>query len=399
MTDRISRTALAFILCFSAGASVILADGPDMENSAYHDRLAKKNLRELSGDRPEAKVDAAIYFGARGDLRYLRPLGRELLRNLDKDSPYLRGAGSDPYVKSHLAEAIGRIGDPDGLDYLLRALKHTIDIVEMELQQSAELRKREQAFAESVYGKKGQGKEGGDENLGMYKKPMPKIVLDRNRSGPARMSQGYAIPYSPDVYWSISDEFKDLMSVDETDPYQRMRLKGYNYVNLTVHLLSALDRIYSRMDVKTREDLMSEQAPQIQGLLTYRIPDIRGAAVITLSYMFRGVTDKKIQDPINERLKKEEDPAVRVRVAQGVLIMDRGRRDAIYVLMNLLKDEDAMVRYYAALAFRDLHIGEALFALRKAYQMEEREQIRRILKQAIHNAYIDHYSPVSNDIR
>ena len=59
----------------------------------------------------------------------------------------------------------------------------------------------------------------------------------------------------------------------------------------------------------------------------------------------------------------------------------------------MLKDDDKRVRLEAAMALRELALGESISPLYEAYRLEESELVRNVIDQAIRNAELDNLFP------
>ncbi len=356
----------------------------DAEGEFLSQLAVSKHLRSLHGDQPEAKIDAILYLSASRKPRFLRPLGTELLANLDKDSGTLFAAPQDPYIKSLLARGLGRMGRPEGLYYLSIALQRTEEIIADQKKRSMARWESDKRFAESENGKGEKTNNPESKEQSINARAIPRLTLEADRPGPALMRTGHSIPFSPDVHWSVSDEFKDAV-VDVSDDTHRMRLRGYNYTNVAVAILIAYAEIFEEVGEKGRGDHGPAHVDLIRKFLKHEYAAVRSAAARALGQL----GGRTALSSMDEQLKAEKDNVVRVILCRGVLEADRTRTDCYGQLLEALKHPDRDPRLAAAIALRELAFGESLPLLRDALALEETADIRRILSEAIQRATVD----------
>lgn len=377
MKDNFSLGLLVLLGCMLLPVAIVAEGQDDFIREGY----IRKALRSLDSDSPDAKVNAIIYLSTSGQARFLRPLGRELLENLDKDSGTLYSGPHDPYIKSLLARGMGRFGQPEALYFLGVALKKTSEIMDDQRSKALAQRDRERKFIEE--GKAPAGKDAPAERS-INEKPIPKLVLEPNQPGPALMRSGHSMPFSPDVHWSVSDEFKDAV-VDVNDPTHRMRLIGYNYVNVAVAVLDGYAETFARIGDKLRADYGPKHVEELKKFLAHDFPAVRSASARALGQLGTPVALAALQ----ERLGGEKDGVVKVNICRGVLSADKTRIECYKQLVELLRSPDTEQRYAAAVALRDISFGESLAELRRALRFEENAELRLVLRQAIDRALVD----------
>jgi HEAT repeat protein len=202
-------------------------------------------LRHLDYGTLDQKILAVYFMGASKKARFVRPLGRELLDQLD--NPDMRQLSvNDPYVKAHIAWALGQIDHKAGVPYLLEALEKTLAIVEEKRQAVQQARQNRSATSHE-------------------------FIIEQDEPGPFLSSTEMVDPYSPDVYWSVADAFKATPAILLTAEDHRARLRGFNYVNVIQHILIALGKI--------KDPEVSDRVAQ---LLDHPYPSIRKEAALTL---------------------------------------------------------------------------------------------------------------------
>lgn len=358
-----------------AGLSSVFGGAED-DMIQMNQKRTEEALRQLANGSAHEKYLAALYMGASKNPRFVRPLGRELLQGW-KDPKAEREPGSndirvgcgpqlgtvcppaatqDPYVKAGIAWALGEIGHEQGVGFLKEAMSLASDRVETEIKRTTDARAKLSG--------------------GEYR---AQVVLDRNVAGPAQLRQGYVYPFSPDVHWSQAEDFKAVISIDEMDEANRMRLEGYNYVNVTASILQALGKIKNPGALES-----------IKAYLDHPIPSIRGFAVLAAGYQGRPALSLLLA-----QAEKEKDKKIQTRIARAVLLVDKSQLPQYKLLLKLLKDREKGVRIESINAFRELAMGEAVDELKEALKIEEDETLRGLLKDAIHNAEIDNILPVN----
>ena len=357
----------------------------DAEGDFLNQRAVEKDLRNLADDRSEAKIDAIYHLSAAKQARFLRPLGAELLRSLDKDSPTLFAAPFDPYIKSLLARGIGRMGRPEGFYYLALALTRTEEIIVEQKKRVSQRWERERKFADEMNASNSKTDTKNEKaEVSINDRAIPRLSLEADRPGPALMRQGHSMPFSPDVHWSVSDEFK-AVTVDPDDEAHRMRLRGYNYTNVAVSLLDGFADLFEEIGEKMRGDYGPTHVEQLKKFLKHDYPSIRSASARALGQL-GGLTALAALD---EHLKAEKDSVVRTQVCRGVLAADRTRTDCYKQLLDALRSPDRDERLASAVALREMAFGESLPLLRAAYELEGVPELRSVLREAIGRAEVD----------
>jgi HEAT repeat protein len=332
--------------------------------------------KDLRNGHTFEKIEAARLMGQHKKMRYIRPLATELLRDLD-NPVYRQIPTNDPYVKSEIAWALGQIGHKHAVPALLQALQSTVAIIEEEFKANEERRQKEKELADSVA--QAAGEDPADPQRIRF------IVLDQSRPGPFLL-EGYSFPYSPDMLWSVSDEFKDVPSVDTSAEDHRIRLLGANYMNLVRSIMVALGEIADDSAVDG-----IDPHPGLAGYLTHRIPFVRSFAAHALGK----IGTLKAASLIDQHYPNEQVDEVKVRAAFAVVENDKTRVEYYRELLRYLEIDDDRVRFLAAVAMRSLAMGESLDDLREAISIEHDPVIRSVLQQAIHNAEIDSIIPVN----
>ena len=93
--------------------------GAEDDAKAYYAQKTEQALKDLEFGTYDQKVLATYYMGALGKPMFVRPLGRALLSQLD--DPAMRKASiNDPYVKAHMAWALGEIEHKAAVPYLIK---------------------------------------------------------------------------------------------------------------------------------------------------------------------------------------------------------------------------------------------------------------------------------------
>lgn len=342
----------------------------------FNQQRMEEAMRNLANGSSDTKYLAALYMGGSRNPRFVRPLGRELLAGL-KDprgprdpasrdiavacGPELKEvcpptATQDPFIKSGIAWALGNIGHQAGVSFLKEAMVLVVARLEEDLKQTAA---RRSALKEGEY--------------------VNQIILDRNVAGPAQLRQGYVFPFNPDVHWSESDEFKTIPSPNFDDEGHRIRMNGYNYVNVASDILRALGQIRDPAALET-----------IQAYLEHPIKSVRGAAMLAA-----GGQGKAALPLLLAAMDKEKDNAMKARLCRAILIVDKAQAATFKSLVSLMKDRERGVRIEAILAFRELAMAESSDELKEALRVEEDDSLRQLLAEAIHNAELDAVLPVN----
>ena len=371
MYSKIFRNAITISILFLP--ATLLAVDPSAEE--LYSRIYGQANENLQNGNAEQKVLAAYVLGTQRKQKYVRPLSRELLDGLD--NPILRKSSTHgPYVKSQIAWALGRIGHFQAIPSLNQALDITLKIVEEDLSVSSKKR----------------------EALEQSKSPYP-VVLDRDRPGPTHLKKGSRFPDSPDIYWSLADDFKADMAANPDTVDDRIKLQGYNYVNLVLSILDSIGKITGnyKNNIATGsageplKKKLSETKLLLGKVLDHNLPSVRGGAALALAE----IGDKESLELLDKRYQQETDFTVKTQIARAILWNDRTKSAVTQELISMLSSEDINVRLEASLALRDIGLGESLTYLQSALKIEDDSRIRTILKEAIFNAQIDNVMPVN----
>ncbi len=364
--------AAVSVLILPAGEGLRANDSA--ESRVFYEKLYAQAIIDLQHGNAQEKIRAAQLMGAHKLTQYMRPLGEELIK--DMDHPELRKTTTnDSYIKSSIAWALGRIGHRWSYPYLVEALEKTDIASDLEIKKATE--KAEKAKAENS----------------------PSAALVPNVAGPALLGEGFKYPASPDYYWSVADELKSVISVDPNDEGYQLRLMGYNRINQTIAILDAMGEVGRQNGVYFKslnptpetENILGKIIPVMQKYLDHPLSSVRGAAALSLG----GLGTPKALELLKGRFTNEGDFRVKVRIARAILINDKSQYSYFDFLISMLPNNDMQVRREAALAFRELSMGEAIFALADAIEVEENPLVRGILTQAHYNARIDNILPVN----
>jgi HEAT repeat protein len=206
------------------------------------------------------------------------------------------------------------------------------------------------------------------------------VVLDLNKPTPGRLKAGFRYPASPDIYWSVADEFKNLIAPDPEFETHAIRLQNYNYINLAQALLLAIAEIGS-----------SEAIDAIKPYAAHPLRYLRSYAALALE----STRNKAALGPLKERLASEEDPVVKVYLNRAIVMLDKSSTASTRDLLKSLKSDDQEVRLMTVHALNDLGMGETENFLRAALEIENNEAIRSVLLSAISNAQLDNAMPVN----
>ncbi len=370
---KLSVIAGAMLLLLSLLASPLGAGSED-EAIAFYNQLYDKALKYLQNGGPWQQVRAARIIGGQKSARFIRPLGDALIKGLDQ--PATRQLPeNDPFVKSQIAWALGRVGHRWSIPPLLKGLNITIQVIDQERTTRADLRQ----------------KSARDKN--------DRIVLDITKPGPAMMGEGYLFPASPDSYWSVSDDFKSSISINRENEADQLRLMGYNYINLALQILQSLEIVGLENSIYFRSLSPTEESKQVlentyatlEPLMKHPISSIRSASASTLG----GFGTLRSLSILEQSFQNEKDDAVRVRIARAILINDKTRFDRYEFSLSRLKVYDDDVRVEAILALKELAMGESIFALRAALEAEAEPSMRQLLKEAIQAAELDNVTPIN----
>ena len=347
--------AIGLIGLFSAGP---LMAGAEDDAKAYYEKRTEEALRHLDFGTMDQKILAIYYMGAPARAQFVRPLGRELLENLD--DPALRKAPqNDPYIKAHIAWALGQIDHEAAVPYLLDALEQVNAIVD-------EQRKAVEAARQK-------------------RSPQShEFLIEQDEPGPFLSSRDVPFPYSPDVYWSVSDRFKAVPAVNLAAEDHRAMLKGYNYVNVMQHIFIALGKIRAK-----------ESAEKIAPYLNHPYTGVRQEAALALGK----IGSLTALEALERAFQNEKDPSVRARISFSIFLNDHTRVKFYQEILTMLKDNDVRVRLEAAKALRELALGESITPLFEARRLEESALVRSIIDQAIYNAEHNNLFPPNPQIQ
>lgn len=327
--------------------------GDSDDSKRYYEESHAKYEKFLENGNVYEKLEAIAWMSSLRKYRFIRPLSRELLHGME-DPTQRKMAAFDPYIKSQIAIAIGEVGRKEGLASLTKALEFSNAILE-------EQRKAFEAKANKAAEEKS------------FELPVP-----ANKYGPALMKEGYLYPVSPDAYWSIANDFKAL-DYDPNDEQSRIRMEGYNYVNVIYHVLVAISKLGDEKSL----DLVTP-------FLDHPYSDVRLGAVVATTQL----GSDKARDILLEKYAKETDDVVKARMASGILQLDT-RKSEIYsdLVEKYLRHDNVKVRFEAARGLENLALGESLFHLHDAFLLETNQQVKNMLIQAIHNANADNILP------
>jgi len=349
--------------------------------NVFYRNLYKNALRDLRSGSAEERIASARLLGSHLKQEYVHALGIELnkeLETFEKDPYRLRLLPvNDPVVKTNIAWALGNLRHKAAIGHLFSALAKTTAILDEEIKLNADSRKKLEGTS--------------------YEKI--KIILDRTKPGPALMKEGHSGVASPDMNWSISDEFKEIMAPDYSDEGQRIRMMGYNYMNLAITILAAIGEVseqYLAYDSGRDPRPFSVELNKtvVDGLtpyLTNPYPFIRSAAALT----FGKVGTISAIAVLENRYKDEQDPMVKVSISHSILYNDK--RKSLYrnELIKFLGDTDRNVRLEAAHVLARIATGESYVQLVEAYKIEPDKYVRAAISEAIYNAKMDNILPVN----
>jgi len=376
------KRILAAILClFALGGSIYA--GAEDDARAYYVKVYRQIERDLQFGDPTQRIEAAQLMGSFRDDRFARLLGHELKEGLEE--PLLNHKGDtdpvarpapiyEPFVKYQIAWALGKIASMESLDDLIASLQLVSNIVDASIKYTQSIRQNEET------------------------RNSPRIVLDQDRPGPAMLHDGWPFSSSPDVYWSIADDFKSMAAINDRDEGIRIRLEGYNYVNLLMGVMIAIGETgarYSGSDVPKQErpqEILTKALNALKPFLNHSIPSVRASAVRAIA----GIKTLASAAALEEHFAKEQDDRVKVRICLSILTIDKARSNYYAQLVSFLHSPRRDVRTETARALRDLALGESVNDLEAALKVEEYPEIRRILEAAIQKAENDIAMPVSN---
>lgn len=335
------------ILCEHSNA------GDDDETKKYYEKLYTILERDLEKGTAFEKINAIHYMASLRKYRFVRPLSRELLKGLE-DPFYRKMAAFDPYIKAGIAHALGEIGRKEGLEPLKKALEIVNKIILEEkdkYNQNVQKAQQEKSY---------------------------ELFYERSEMGPAMLSDEYKYPTSPDAGWSIADDFKKFIAIDPKDEWMQIRMKGYNYVNVAFHIIQAIGNIKQ-----------PEGADTIIPFLEHPYKDLRLSTALALAK----IGTLKSLEALEKRYNAESDDQVKARIAFAILFNDNTRGQYYKALLGFLRHPDPKVRYDVASAFRELSFGEAYYDLSDAFLLEDNPVVKKVLQQAIYNAYMDNLFP------
>lgn len=341
------------ILLFILFMPNLILSLPDEYTRKFYEDLYVKLERDLENGTALEKINAIHYMASLRKFRFVRPLSRELLRSLD-DPLYRKMAAFDPYVKSAIAHALGEIGRKEAIEPLTKALEIVNQIIEEE-------RKKVE-----------------DQKTKAQQNRSPELFYERNEIAPALLSNEYIYPTSPDAAWSIADDFKKFIAIDPNDEWMQVRMKGYNYVNVAFFIIQAIGNIRSQ-----------DGLDAILPFLSHPYKDLRLVTTLALAQ----IGSLKALEALEKRYNEENDDQVKARIAFAILFNDNTRGQYYRALLGYLRHPDPKVRYDVASAFRELSFGEAYYELSDAFLVEDNPQVKKVLQQAIYNAYMDNLFP------
>lgn len=374
---------LSAAILLIAGLGVAPVQGGTQDDAiAMWGKRYQQAYQDLRYGSTFEKIRAARLMGAHRKSRYIRPLGKELLRELDRPA-YRKVPTNDPYVKSEIAWAMGEIGHKQAVPDLLQAIALTMTIAEEEF--AVTVQKRTEALKASEEAATARGEDAAEPER------IKPVTLTRERPGPF-LVEGYTFPYSPDMMWSKADEFKSIPAPDDTAEDHRIRLMGANYLNLLRALFIALGEIGDESAIEAIKAADGQtDIPGVSSYLTNDIPVVRGFASIALGK----IATKKAYALIDQHYPNETVDSIKVRIAHSVLGSDKSRTEYYDEMLRYLAINDDRVRYLAAVGMRELAMGESLDHLKDAYSIEHDPVIRKVLQEAIHNAEVDSIIPVN----
>lgn len=374
---------LALALAILISGSMTLHAGSEDDAKVLWKKRYEKAVRDLQFGNSEEKLAAVMVLGGHRKAAYVRKLGDELLRDMTPEhQKYLRFPTNDPFVKTAIAWAIGRTEHKAGVPYLLQALDITTDLMKKDLEQRATSEKALVEFSEQ-----NRKAEIADQNKLRQARGLPatdpedkyKVVMVKpgyDFPGPLKTGK-HAFPNSPDMHWSLAEDFRSMSYVD-ADPSHRMRMRGGNYMNMMRAIFWALGSIGSE-----------EATESVKKYLTHEMPAVRAYAAQSLGMIGTSLS-------VEEAYAAEKNTRVKVYMTFAVLRNDKTKTTFYLDLVNkYIKDNNDLVRFDSAVVLRDLAMGESEQILRDALFIEDRPIIRSILEQGIYVTRRDNIMPVN----
>ncbi|MCB1174854.1 MAG: HEAT repeat domain-containing protein [Leptospiraceae bacterium] len=343
-------------------------------------------IRDLRFGSTFEKINAARLLGAHRKSEYIRLLGAELLNNMEQQK-FLQMSTNDPFVKVHMAWALGEIEHPLAIPDLSRALDISMELVkkdnELVKQISDQQTGRNEAFQKYLDDTENKLRQ--ERGLPAKDKDDPYkiqvVKMGYDRPGPL-VNPGHAYPNSPDMYWSLSDEFKG-QSYNYRFEDQRVRMEGgANWMNLVREIFASLGKI--------------EHADAIDGVKKYLdsdYPIVRAYAAQSLGNIGRSVAAAPLA--LKEKYATEKNERVKIYMAWAILVNDKSAFEQYQDLLKFLQSPDDLQRYDCIRVLSDLAMGESEEPLKAALKVEHRSTLRRMLQQAIHRSKIDNILPVN----
>ncbi|MCB1326034.1 MAG: HEAT repeat domain-containing protein [Spirochaetales bacterium] len=370
---------LSSAFCFSVLTTAGLRAGAEDDAISLWSTRYAQAVRDLQFGNAFAKLEAARLMGAHRKSEFIRPLSEELLRDLDPSRRnFLSLPSNHPAVKLTIAWALGEIGHPHCVPELLKGVELVNAIVTEDIQatrerRTAELEIEDRLDQERVQANQGQDPEGYDIDPVIFERDRPGPF---NGSGPVRHGFGY----SPDMFWTVSDDFKASAGIFPNDEGHRLTLDGANWVNVARALFEALGKIGDERAIDPMLAMIS--APDT-------LPIMRVYAAGTLGE----IGTARAAEAMAGVYANEQDPVVRIQMAYAALHYNPAQPNYFNDLATALQSNVVRERWEAAAAFNRLQLGESEPALRAALEIEAEPSIRAVLEQAIYRAVIDNITP------
>lgn len=344
-----------------------------LTTDGFQQETIKGFLRKLEFGNAFEVVDAAHFLGGTRNSRFIRPLGKALLKGMSEDG--MPGFNeNDPFVKTELAWALGRTENKSALPYLMDAFDRTVTGINEEVARKSAQEERYKSAG------------------------LPGVVLPLQKSGPALVKNENTFPASPDVYWDVADRFKSSSYVPGLESHE-IQKNGYNVINQGTAILAGMGRIFQKntlyfksLGITQRDKgLLDRNVELLTGHLNTQVPEIRKGIVKTMG----AIGTEPVMKTLTDQFETESDYTVKIAIARSILLNDKSRTKYFTYILDQLEAGDIEVRSESALALRDLGMGESVFAISAAIEVEEVEFIRRVLKEARYNASIDNIRPVN----